>query len=581
MKAQDLIKENELYLVDGSEVNKYTFTTSAGQSTFEIPFSFDSSSMLTLYYNGVMMKENDNYTISGNTITLVDWTTGAGDYIVVMGVEGTTPPDFTAKAEEYLSQIDIKETTSTEELNNKVSSCTNELNNTYNTDTQAINTLVNNGKTQLNNLINSLPENWQNRTFKNQSNTFTADGKITMANTYAPINDQDVATKKYLDGKSYQVGDVITTARTDLGDNWILCNGDFIAPENYPNLCQLLPSIDYNLETAYDTITKSNNLCISDYFDGYFLGWNDTTCYYTDTFGDLPSANTITFNRVPTSNFAKFNNTYYYLYYATSSSSSTTYLYPYTTDNFFTGTWTRGTKLTTDKSARKLLVYNNNLYQYYAYPATGFTGNIATEQEFKVVAAYLFVYNNELYASSFDNDYSTNRSSPTAVSIWKLDNSTNTFSKITSISISFGITNLYANRITSQFFEAKNGKFYVVYWDSPNIVLTYTSNGTTWETQSITTTSKYMVNWDNYLVITASSTKKDACCLLPITKNGSIDINNKAIIPNLSTKSPPSVYQDQLRINTDNSTAMVPKSPNLKTLPNITDDKSYNYIKAK
>lgn len=580
MKAQNLIKENELYLVDGSEVNKYTFTASAGQSTFEIPFSFDNSSMLTLYYNGIMMKENDNYTISGNTITLVDWTAEEGDYIVVMGVEGTTPPDFTTEAGEYLSQIDTKETTSKEELNNKVTSCTNNLNSTYNTDTKAINTLVSNGKTQLNNLINSLPENWQNRTFKNQSNTFTADGKITMASTYAPVNDQDVATKKYLDGKSYQVGDVITTARTDLGDNWILCNGDFVAPENYPNLCQLLPPIDYNLETAYDTITKSNNLCISDYFDGYFLGWDGTACYYTDTFGDLPLTNFITFDRVPTSNFAKFNNKYYYLYYATSSSSSTTYLYPYTTDNFFTGTWTRGTKLTTDKSARKLLVYNDNLYQYYAYPVTGFTGNIATEQEFKVVAAYLFIYNNELYASSFDDGSIS--TSPTAISIWKLNNSTNTFSKITSISISFSVSNANLTRMTPYFFEGKNGKFYVIYWYSSSIVSTYTTDGTTWKTQSVSTTgSKYIVNWDNYLVTTASSTKKNGCYLLPITENGSIDINNKAIIPNLSTKSPPSVYQDQLRINTDSSTAMVPKPSNLKILPNITDDKSYNYIKAK
>ena len=189
MKTQNLIKENELYLVDGSEVNKYTFTASAGQTTFDIPFSFDSSNMLTLYYNGIMMKENDNYTISGNVITLVDWATEEGDYIVVMGVEGTTPPDFTTKAEEYLAEIDTKKAASTEELNNKVSSCTNELNNIYNTDTKAINTLVNNGKTQLNNLINSLPENWQNRTFKNQPNTFTADGKITMSNTYTPVND--------------------------------------------------------------------------------------------------------------------------------------------------------------------------------------------------------------------------------------------------------------------------------------------------------------------------------------------------------------------------------------------------------
>lgn len=578
MKAQDLIKENELYLVDGSEVNKYTFTASAGQTTFEIPFDFDSSGMLTLYYNGIMMKENDNYTISGNTITLVDWTAEEGDYIVVMGVEGTTPPDFTTKAGEYLSQIDTKETTSKEELNNKVASCTNDLSNAYNTDTSAINTLVSNGKTQLNNLINSLPENWQNRTFKNQSNTFTADGKITMASTYAPVNDQDVATKKYLDGKSYQVGDVITTTRTDLGDNWILCNGEFIAPENYPNLCQLLPPINYNLETAYDTITKSNNLCISDYFDGYFLGWSGSTCYYTNSFGDLPSANAITFDKVPTSNFAKFNNTYYYLYY-TASTSSTNYLYPYTTDNFFTGTWTRGTKLTTNKYARRLLVYNNNLYQYYAYPATGFTGNIASEQEFKVVAAYLFTYNNELYASSFDDG--ATGTSPTTISIWKLDNSTNTFSKITSISTSFGASNIGPDRITPYFFEGKNGKFYVIYWYSSSIVSTYTTDGTTWETQSISNpgTIYYVTNWDNYLVTTAYAT--ESSCLFPMTSTGTIDKNNKAIIPNLRTKLPPSAYQDELRLNIEGSTAMVPKPSNLKILPNITDDKSYNYIKAK
>lgn len=576
MKTQNLIKENELYLVDGSEVNKYTFTASAGQTTFEIPFSFDSSSMLTLYYNGIMMKENDNYTISGNVITLVDWATEEGDYIVVMGVEGTTPPDFTTKAEEYLTEIDTKKTTSTEELNNKVSSCTNELNNIYSTDTKAINTLVNNGKTQLNNLINSLPENWQNRTFKNQSNTFTADGKITMSNTYVPVNDQDVATKKYLDGKSYQVGDVITTSRTDLGEDWILCNGEFITPENYSSLCQLLPSIDYNLETAYNTITKANNLCISDYFDGYFLGWNGSHCYYTNTFGDLPSTNVITFNTIPTSNFVKFNDTYYYLYYGANSSSS--YLYSYTTDNFLTGTWTRGTKLT-NKIAQKLLVYNNNLYQYYAYPITGFSGTIGTDQEFKVVSAYLFIYNNELYAFSA-NDGSSASTPTTSISILKLDNSTNTFLRIISLPISTTL-NLSSKNITSQFFQAKNGKFYIIFWDSNIITAIYTDNGNTWSTQSIENPGViyYVNNWDNYLVTTAYA--NNSSCLFPITSTGTIDVDNKAIIPGLKTKLPPSVYQNELRLNIEGSTAMVPKASNLKILPNIADDKSYNYIKAK
>ena len=102
MKDQNLINENELYLVDGSEIDKYTFTATAGQNTFTIPFEFDGSSSLTLYYNGVMMKENDNYTIAGNVITLVDWIAEEGDYITVMGIQGAAAIDFAKDADKYM-----------------------------------------------------------------------------------------------------------------------------------------------------------------------------------------------------------------------------------------------------------------------------------------------------------------------------------------------------------------------------------------------------------------------------------------------------------------------------------------------
>ena len=46
------------------------------------------------------------------------------------------------------------------------------------------------------------------------------------------------------DGGGFQVGDTLTTARTNLGDKWLLCNGATISSSNYPELAPLLkPSI--------------------------------------------------------------------------------------------------------------------------------------------------------------------------------------------------------------------------------------------------------------------------------------------------------------------------------------------------
>ena len=41
------------------------------------------------------------------------------------------------------------------------------------------------------------------------------------------------------DGGGFQVGDTLTTARTDLGDKWLLCNGQQVAQAEYPELATL------------------------------------------------------------------------------------------------------------------------------------------------------------------------------------------------------------------------------------------------------------------------------------------------------------------------------------------------------
>ena len=107
MVAQNLINDDELYIVQETEhvINRFTFTATAGQSTFTIPFDFEDSSALTVYYNGIMMKETDNYTVSGKDIALVGFTAEAGDYLTVMGIEGAAAIDFGQEATDAIPQM--------------------------------------------------------------------------------------------------------------------------------------------------------------------------------------------------------------------------------------------------------------------------------------------------------------------------------------------------------------------------------------------------------------------------------------------------------------------------------------------
>ena len=215
MVAQNLINDDELYLVQEAEhvINKFTFTATAGQSTFTIPFDFNDSSALTVYYNGVMMKETDNYTISGKDITLVDFTAEADDYITVMGIEGAAAIDFgqeatdaiaqmnTAKSETITAINNIKSQASTE-MNTAKSETITAINNIKSQASTEINTVKSNAITEINNLVETLPSDTSNIMFLNKTNTMTANGKITMDSSYTPGADGDIATKKYVDNST-------------------------------------------------------------------------------------------------------------------------------------------------------------------------------------------------------------------------------------------------------------------------------------------------------------------------------------------------------------------------------------------
>lgn len=190
MIEQNLINDDELYLVQETDhvVNRFTFTATAGQSTFTIPFDFDDSSALTVYYNGVMMKETDNYTISDKTITLVDFTAKAGDYLTVMGIEGAAAVDFGEEATNAINRINTVKTETITEITNIKESATTE-----------ITTVKNTALAEVDAKIAELPQDTTYIMYMNKTNTMTSAGKITMDSTYAPSGDYDLVTRKYVD----------------------------------------------------------------------------------------------------------------------------------------------------------------------------------------------------------------------------------------------------------------------------------------------------------------------------------------------------------------------------------------------
>lgn len=57
----------------------------------------------------------------------------------------------------------------------------------------------------------------------------------------------DGAVKEQSKASGYQVGDTLTTWRTDLGEEWLLCNGDILRAEDYPDLRKITPGITANI----------------------------------------------------------------------------------------------------------------------------------------------------------------------------------------------------------------------------------------------------------------------------------------------------------------------------------------------
>ena len=91
------------------------------------------------------------------------------------------------------------------------------------------------------------------------------------------------------DGGAFQVGDTLTTARTNLGDKWLLCNGSQITQTDYPALVGLLGAKPFNWISKGTSTTANIDYIVNKTTatGDLFLAKSDTpvdkkySCYYS------------------------------------------------------------------------------------------------------------------------------------------------------------------------------------------------------------------------------------------------------------------------------------------------------------
>lgn len=96
------------------------------------------------------------------------------------------------------------------------------------------------------------------------------------------------------DGGGFQVGDTLTTARTNLGDKWLLCNGATISSNNYPELVPLLAPTVTQANSAYTgTIGQFNcfydTKLLSVYWGGVATYANNSLYYMEYPYSNIVS----------------------------------------------------------------------------------------------------------------------------------------------------------------------------------------------------------------------------------------------------------------------------------------------------
>lgn len=204
MAKQGLINDNELYIItnNNNDYYKYTFTAIDKQSSFTIPFDYEDSETLNVFYNGILMINNLNYKISDKKIQLIDFTANANDTITVMGIEGPISIDITDQVDTInsgLNQITTRTQQSLETLRSTTIAFEDELEQNKDNSIEEITNLGNTYCQDLDERISKIPTDMSQALYKDSKNIMLTGSSLTMYNNYTPTADMDVSTKKYVD----------------------------------------------------------------------------------------------------------------------------------------------------------------------------------------------------------------------------------------------------------------------------------------------------------------------------------------------------------------------------------------------
>lgn len=176
---------------------KIALVATAGQTSFTIPFEYDSlSSNLTVYFNGILMKETDNYTVdtSNNTVNLVDFSAESGDIITIMGLLGAQSIDFAQETIDAINEINQTVEDAIQRINQTVENTETEIDTKITTSFEQIDTKIDEVKA----FVDELPNDVTKLMSKNTNNTLDSGYKITLTDV-TPSADGDVTTKQYVD----------------------------------------------------------------------------------------------------------------------------------------------------------------------------------------------------------------------------------------------------------------------------------------------------------------------------------------------------------------------------------------------
>lgn len=70
----------------------------------------------------------------------------------------------------------------------------------------------------------------------------------------------------------FEIGDILLTTRTDLGEDWLLCNGETISINDYPNLVGLLPGGIFPMTKVKDLGMEARDLVYNGEYYVYHTG---------------------------------------------------------------------------------------------------------------------------------------------------------------------------------------------------------------------------------------------------------------------------------------------------------------------